>query len=54
MFNGGRILHHLRYGLPPENTHVLILGYQTLPTPSPIGDTVGERTARGSTDRPDR
>jgi metallo-beta-lactamase family protein len=29
MCNGGRILHHLRYGLPRENTHVLIVGYQT-------------------------
>jgi len=29
MCNGGRILHHLRHGLPRENTHVLIVGYQS-------------------------
>jgi metallo-beta-lactamase family protein len=29
MCNGGRILHHLRHGLPLENTRVLIVGYQT-------------------------
>jgi len=28
MCNGGRILHHLREGLPRENTHVLVVGYQ--------------------------
>ncbi len=28
MCNGGRILHHFRAGLPHENTHVLIVGYQ--------------------------
>jgi len=28
MSNGGRILHHFRAGLPHENTHVLIVGYQ--------------------------
>jgi len=28
MCNGGRILHHFRHGLPRENTHVLIVGYQ--------------------------
>jgi metallo-beta-lactamase family protein len=29
MCNGGRILHHLRQGLPLNNTHVLLVGYQT-------------------------
>jgi metallo-beta-lactamase family protein len=28
MCNGGRILHHFCHGLPRENTHVLIVGYQ--------------------------
>jgi metallo-beta-lactamase family protein len=28
MCHGGRILHHFRAGLPHENTHVLIVGYQ--------------------------
>lgn len=28
MCNGGRILHHFCHGLPQENTHVLIVGYQ--------------------------
>src|SRR5262249_10026428 len=29
MCNGGRILHHLRKGLPLYTTHVLIVGYQS-------------------------
>jgi metallo-beta-lactamase family protein len=29
MCNGGRILHHLRHGLPLDSTRVLIVGYQT-------------------------
>ena len=29
MCNGGRILHHLRRGLPLDNTNVLIVGYQS-------------------------
>jgi len=29
MCNGGRILHHLRHGLPLDNTNVLIVGYQS-------------------------
>jgi metallo-beta-lactamase family protein len=29
MCNGGRILHHLRHGLPLDRTRVLIVGYQT-------------------------
>ncbi|QKK09272.1 MAG: MBL fold metallo-hydrolase [Planctomycetota bacterium] len=28
MCTGGRVLHHLRHGLPREETHVVIVGYQ--------------------------
>ncbi len=32
MCTGGRVLHHLRHGLPREETHVVFVGYQGVGT----------------------
>jgi metallo-beta-lactamase family protein len=41
MCNGGRIVHHLRHGLPFEKTHVLFVGYQSK-------GSLGRRLVEGS------
>lgn len=41
MCTGGRILHHLRHGLPRQETHVVFVGYQGV-------GTLGRRIVEGS------
>ena len=43
MCTGGRVLHHLRHGLPREETHVVFVGYQGVGT---LGRKIVERQPR--------